>query len=107
MDALRTRALQVAETVLASAGQTAAALAGELRYVTSNPTRPAFTRRCFLDWKVEARGRFTNGPRRVEIYTAVERRNDIQLLFEQARTRLLLGLRFGLAEASPAPGFPR
>jgi hypothetical protein len=71
--------------------------AARARFVTIDPD-PALPRGDFLDFAVEGGLRFARERRRLEVFAAFERRNDVFLLTPGARDRALFGLRIRLAE---------
>lgn len=82
-----------------SAGGDGGALYGDvdLRYVEADAS-PAFPRDSFLDARLEGGLRLRREERTAALFLAFERRNDVFLLEPGARSRLLIGLRLGLAE---------
>jgi hypothetical protein len=75
------------------------------RVVTTEPSE-LFPRDAFLDWSVEVAARWTHRLRVIEPFVAWEHRNDVLLTQPSARTRLLLGVRFGIEDGPrrrPAP----
>jgi hypothetical protein len=69
----------------------------DLRRVQAEST-PAFPRDGFVDGRVEAGLRLRREARQAALFLAFERRNDVFLLEPGARSRVILGLRLGLAE---------
>ena len=67
------------------------------RLVTTEPS-DLFPRSGFLDYGLELAARWTRGRRTFEAFATLERRNDVLLMTPDARTRLLLGVRFGLED---------
>jgi hypothetical protein len=78
---------------------------GRGRVVTTEPS-DLFPRDAFLDWSVEVAARWTHSLRVIEPFVTWEHRNDVLLTQPGSRTRLLLGLRFGIEDGPrrrPAP----
>ena len=69
----------------------------DLRYVQAHAS-PEFPRDSFLDARFEGGLRLRRAARRAALFLAFERRNDVFLLEPGARSRLLIGLRLGLAD---------
>ena len=76
----------------------------ELRLVKTTRSE-RLPRSGFYDARLEAGLRVVRERRVLEVFAAVERRNDVLLLVPGARRRAMLGLRLGLS-AGPAPGDP-
>jgi hypothetical protein len=78
--------------------------------------RELFPRNGFLDYALELAARWTRARRSFEAFVALEHRNDVLLTIPDTRTRLLLGVRFGLEDdgrheaaggPATAPGSPQ
>lgn len=67
------------------------------RFVTAEPSE-VFPRSRFLDYAFELAARWTRGRRAFEVFAALEHRNDVLLTVPDVRTRLLIGVRFGLED---------
>ena len=65
------------------------------RFVTTAPNE-YFPRKRFLDYSLELAARWTRRRRTFEAFVSLDHRNDVLLTVPDARTRLLLGVRFGL-----------
>jgi hypothetical protein len=65
------------------------------RLVTTAPSE-RFSRKRFLDYSAELAVRWTRRRRTFEAFVSLDHRNDVLLTAPDIRTRLLLGVRFGL-----------
>jgi hypothetical protein len=82
-------------------------VAGEVHLMKTEPSE-RFDRKGFVDAKVEGGLRLVRDRRAFEVFAAVERRNDVLLLVNGARRRLIVGVRLGLTggEAQRGPSAP-
>jgi hypothetical protein len=68
--------------------------AAEVRRVSADPV-PFLPRGSFTDLSFEGGARWRSGPRSIDVFAAVERRNDVFVQAAAVRDRLLLGFRIG------------
>jgi hypothetical protein len=96
-------------------GSTELHIRARARLVTTEH-RELFPRNGFLDYALELAARWTRARRSFEAFVALEHRNDVLLTIPDTRTRLLLGVRFGLEDdgrheaaggPATAPGSPQ
>jgi hypothetical protein len=94
-----------AETDLVSWGWGAAYARGALRGVTAEPTR-TLPRGSFVDVNAEGGVRWDRGTRRLALFAAYERRNDVFLESPGVRERALFGFRIDYrTDASAGPSW--
>jgi hypothetical protein len=74
-------------------------LSAMVRGMKTEP-KASLARRGFVDVNVEGGARIHRGQRSCTVFAAYERRNDVYPLLPELRSRLLLGLRFGIVDTS-------